>query len=1017
MNKETHGLIKDFLDLFKSRRDVFANGFKSPEGKMAYPRATDENDNNIELTPEILYEHLKGDKFIGVYPLVGDERDYTFWVALDFDEGDDPIGDALKQKDIFTNLGVASYIERSQSGNGAHLWIFFDKSIKAADVRRFVNHYLIDSKNYDRMFPNQDKANDKYGNLIALPYNGDRYKQGNSCFIDDLSREPIHPRKFLDTVVRNRVEFFKTLLGELPKKSDAILSSKMGEQTANLSGAVKVTTFCKWMKAAKERMPEQNQEPEFYALCLQFAQLEDGERLAYEYGRLHPYSDSRIKSKFEQAKKVNMPHTCKTLREQGFECTCDLDYGVTYPFELATLSFQELMSKKKGKLEHWGSVKDVVIERAKKIFKGDEHYGWPYGWDGLDDLTEIRRGNVIVLGARTSIGKAQPLDSKVLTPKGFVTMGSLSIGDEVVGANGFPTKIVGIYPQGLEDVYEVSFKDGSTTRCSKEHLWLTSTHYERKNKTQGPSVKSLDEIIKTQHIQIGGKIRNNHQIQYCDPINFDVNSDLKLHPYLIGILIGDGTLQKESTTFDTMDKEIVQNVVKYLPESDRISNINNPQNGIQYRIIRKQRNNKPSTTRQAILDYKLDHTSYTKFIPREYLYSSVSDRQLLLQGLLDSDGSPLKNSARGYIEFSTSSEQLKDDIIFLVRSLGGRATFTSRIGKYKKNDVLIETVVNYRVYIRFYNDIVPFKLSRKLHVYNKSMGSGSKKGAHGNTITDIKYIGKQYTQCIKVDSPEQLYITDDFIVTHNTSWAIDLTRNLTSNYNIPCYWASLEMSQEELGMKLMSGFAEVNSEDIQKGNLGYKQWKKLLKAQKQYKDVPIFIDDETKDVNKMVDILAPMIETHGPGLLILDYIELVSKSVPSETMFSLASRVILELKGMARILDIPILALSNFNRKAEQDLVDGQDPMDSWIRNSGLIEQTADVVLYLLGDRGKGILKRRIIIQKERFRGSAGASVNLWFDGRYSKFYDKMPGTKMSQTFNNKLDFSIEGSDALETFL
>jgi len=222
-----------------------------------------------------------------------------------------------------------------------------------------------------------------------------------------------------------------------------------------------------------------------------------------------------------------------------------------------------------------------------------------------------------------------------------------------------------------------------------------------------------------------------------------------------------------------------------------------------------------------------------------------------------------------------------------------------------------------------------------------------------------------------------------------SSFSIDLTHNLNSR-GIPVYWGSIEMTKEEVGMKYLSNLSEVATNNIRKGNLDYNEWRAIFGKYKKFQDLPLYIDDETSNLDKMIDIFAGLIAHHGPGLIIIDYIELISM-LPGETMFSLTNRVIVELKALAKILQVPILALSNFNRKAEQDLADDVDPMDGWLRNSGLLEQTADVILYLLGKKAQGIVERTVRIQKERHSGTGGMQFSLWFEGSLSKFHNKPP--------------------------
>jgi hypothetical protein len=129
---------------------------------------------------------------------------------------------------------------------------------------------------------------------------------------------------------------------------------------------------------------------------------------------------------------------------------------------------------------------------------------------------------------------AQPLASKVLTPGGWVKMGDVLKGDYVIGRQGKPTKVLGVYPQGEKSIYRVTFSDGSSTRCTEDHLWLTSTQYQRnassKFRLRNPeksadhywTVKSTAEVMDTLRCEPTGS--KNHMVPMVMPVQFTKQS-------------------------------------------------------------------------------------------------------------------------------------------------------------------------------------------------------------------------------------------------------------------------------------------------------------------------------------------------------------------------------------------------------------------------------------------------------------------------------------------------------------
>lgn len=422
----------------------------------------------------------------------------------------------------------------------------------------------------------------------------------------------------------------------------------------------------------------------------------------------------------------------------------------------------------------------------------------------------------------------QPLDAKIATPTGWTTMGELEIGDYVIGKNGKPIEVLNIFPKGEKDVYKIITTDGTSTECCSDHLWFTTTAKERKILTSYKlkhSVRQIGSVKSTYDIAnslLDNKGRLNHHIPRNEAVEYDYK-EVSIPPYSLGCLLGDGSFSN-SVCLTNIDADIIDRFTKEMEsigcgvsssENSIIYNVRNTENGfnkparkvqvldketgiitiyestgitsialgINKNNIRGFCNRNSSTDRYEfsftddivpkytnIIKNKLEpyglmfSKCYDKFIPDDYKYNSIDVRLEVLRGLMDTDGTVKKT---GESSFTTVSERLADDIIELVRSLGGRATkcMRNRVGqprkRYEKYNDIIATVPSYEFTISMPEHYNPFYTRRKAERY-------SQRYIHGVGIASIEYVGKKEVQCILVNAEDHLYLTDNFIVTHNT---------------------------------------------------------------------------------------------------------------------------------------------------------------------------------------------------------------------------------------------------------
>lgn len=369
------------------------------------------------------------------------------------------------------------------------------------------------------------------------------------------------------------------------------------------------------------------------------------------------------------------------------------------------------------------------------------------------------RINMIIAG-EMGAGKSLSVDAPVLTPRGWKPMGDIKIGDEVIGQDGQPTQVLGVYPQGKLGIYKVTFTDESSVECSEDHLWQVNSPL-RKWRGNEPMIKTLGEI-KDKLAYKNGNLQ--WFIPLVKPIQFAENNTtrLEIDPYFLGLLLGEGGMStNKNVSFSNIDAEIINSVEAALEKNFPGVQLTSKKNGIEYYFTNGGKHNNP--LKCMLNSYGLlGKYSWGKFVPEKYLLSSPEDRLSLLQGLLDTDGSGEKNKCT--IEYITTSPDLAGNVQFLVQSLGGTCKTRERHTTYTHKGEKRIGRKSYRMHIKLPSGMEPFRLARKKDNYCHRT-----KYHPTRAIKNVEYVGEKEAQCIKVAASDGLFVTKDFIVTHNTT--------------------------------------------------------------------------------------------------------------------------------------------------------------------------------------------------------------------------------------------------------
>ncbi|TMQ96684.1 replicative DNA helicase [Actinomadura soli] len=730
--------------------------------------------------------------------------------------------------------------------------------------------------------------------------------------------------------------------------------------------------------------------------------------------------------------------------------------------------------------------------------RGGQMVGCPTGFADLDALTNgLHPGQMIVVAARPAMGKAVCLKTPLPTPSGWTTMGDVSIGDHLIGADGEPTRVV-----AATDVmhgrpcYEIEFSDGEVIVADAEHQWRTTAWPEldlrphhrnevtgscrepaltesrrsgvdvapgvdmvwdgtytldgqhrlkaltaltaltrfraaprpvvqeqvgyadalpdrrrpehlmhrvprvrrasaqrsgvstgqrvgsagkvsapsppgeharprRENAarrspwkqatTRQPRIRTTEEIFAT--LRRGAAGRTSHTVEVAAPFQLPVAA-LPVEPYVLGAWLGRG--DGDGGRLTGFEDEVAAEVEA---ACGRTSGEESPG---RYEL---------SGLLDQLVQLGLVHD---KHIPSVYLRASGGQRRALLAGLLDTAG---RVSETGRVQLGFAGRRLAEDARELILSLGHRATITPKRMEGDSG----ETSVRYQIEFTPAETVfrVPGKAARQRDVVHPK--------ARVRYIVDVRPVESVPVRCVQVDNVDHMYLAGrSCIPTHNSTLALDFARAASIKHGLASAFFSLEMGRNEITMRLLSAEARVALHAMRSGTMQDEDWTRLARRMSEVAEAPLFIDDSPN--MSMMEIRAKcrrLKQQHDLRLVIVDYLQLMTSGKRVESRQVEVSEFSRSLKLLAKELGVPVIALSQLNRGPEQRT--DKKPMVSDLRESGSIEQDADMVILLHREDAYEKESPRageadLIVAKHR--NGPTATVTVAFQGHYSRFVD-----------------------------
>jgi hypothetical protein len=386
--------------------------------------------------------------------------------------------------------------------------------------------------------------------------------------------------------------------------------------------------------------------------------------------------------------------------------------------------------------------------------------------------------DIVLYGGAGGGGKGFRPDQPVLTPFGWRPIGALEEGSAICATDGTVQKVIAKHVRGVQPLYRLKWSDGNETVCDEDHIWLMwEANGSRKIANKHVCGEAGAERMTTRqvfaHYQKDSWKRLGIPVMSA-PALFNVHGENRgrnkhisrsIPPYVLGALIGDGSLTPGSVTLTCADPELVE---RFQAGLDAM--MGEP---VKLGTYWKDGGDCGSfRLPNAVLNEHLEDLglmgckSQEKFIPRIYLLASPEERWELMRGLMDTDGWCEED---GHCFYATVSKQLVQDVMHLARSLGAVAGFTTKTPTYTHNGEKKQGLLAYNIKIKIREPARLFTLPRKVE-----RCAEKEYQSVGIWLESIERAGEGETICISVSHPNSLFVTDGFIVTHNSDLELGL---------------------------------------------------------------------------------------------------------------------------------------------------------------------------------------------------------------------------------------------------
>jgi replicative DNA helicase len=575
--------------------------------------------------------------------------------------------------------------------------------------------------------------------------------------------------------------------------------------------------------------------------------------------------------------------------------------------------------------ETMGSLSSKVLKQIEELStKPDGLTGVPTGFTDLDRLTSgWQPSDLIIIAARPGMGKCLGKGTQVLMLDGSLkAVEDVLPGDLLMGDDSTARRVLSI-ARGREMMYWVRQDEGMDYRVNESHILSLKC-----SRSEGLQQKGDVENISVRDYLTSGPAFHNDHKGYKVAVDFPEQA-LPVHPYFLGLWLGSASSESIIATTHAEVLAYLHEYAEHL-EGKATSQRENPEERPVYRI---------SNERTQAMGYSLHamledlNVLNNKHVPAAYLANSRQQRMQLLAGLLDSSGHYLTQS-NGF-EITQIDENLSRQIKFLCDSLGFRTSITTQ-----KAEIGFESTV---CCVKIHGNIheIPLRIQRKRPQVETQQGD------HRMTSIRVEQDRMDDYYGFELDG-NGLFLLEDMTVTHNTSMVLAVTLNAARDFGKGVALFSLEMANTQLVQRLISMEAEIPGSKMRNGKLEPHEWQQLQSTVERLNNVPIFIDD-TPAIN-IFELRAKcrrLKMQHDIQIIIIDYLQLMTGSTDKggnrEQEIGSISRA---LKGLAKELNVPVIALSQLSRAVETR-GGSKRPQLSDLRESGSIEQDADIVSFI----------------------------------------------------------------------